>query len=75
MCELEVKTYESCTALGIASDAGNIRCVESLVGYGADVEAIDFNGRTPLYLVLVRKNMKPLSDWTKHLNEVEIFVL
>ena len=41
-----------------------------MVGYGADVGATDFQKNTPLHFVLGKKNMKPLSEWTPHLNEV-----
>ena len=74
MCELNKKTYEGCTALCLASDEGNVGSIECLVGYGADVEAQDSKGSTPLYLVVHNKNMKPLSEWTRHLNEVVLRV-
>ena len=45
-------------------------CVEGLVGYGADVNATDLESRTPLLFVLAKKDMKPLSDWTPHMNKV-----
>ena len=69
---MEKKTYEGCSALGIACDAGNIVAIECLVGYGADVNAKGNDGRSLLHLVLGRKNMQPLSEWNLHLNEVVI---
>ena len=72
-CELELKTYEGWTALQVACIQGYVRCVECLVGYGADVQAPDANGSTVLHIVLHEKDMKPLSNWTNHLNEVKTF--
>ena len=54
----------------MATAEGQIRSVECLVGYGADVEVKDHKGITPLHLVMAKKNMKPLSSLTPHLNEV-----
>ena len=73
-CELEKKTYEGWTALHLAALEGHIRCVENLVGYGASLETTDPKGSTALHMVLGRRNMKPLSDWTLHLNEVNFTV-
>ena len=72
MCELDTKTYEGSTPLCLASDEGNCANIECLVGYGADIEAADSKGNSPLHFVLRNKNMKPLSQWTKHLNEVNM---
>ena len=71
LCEIDKKTYDMWTALHLACFEGNVRCVECLVGYGADVGALSARGSTPLHLVLNKKGMKPLSEWTKFLNEVE----
>ena len=54
----------------VATGEGHIRSVECLVGYGADVEVKDDKGITPLHLVMAKKNMKPLSPLTPHLNQV-----
>ena len=40
------------------------------MGYGADVEATDSMKNTPMHFVLAKKNMKELSKWTVHLNQV-----
>ena len=69
-CEVDRKNFADQTPLHIASREGHIKSLECLVGYGADVEVTDLQGNTPLHFVLAKKNMKPLSDWTLHLNEV-----
>ena len=70
VCDLEKRTYEGYTALILACERGNVRCVEHLVGYGADVQATTTEENSPLHFVLSKKDMKPLSQWTPHLNEV-----
>ena len=67
---MEKKTYEGFTALHVASNEGNIRAIECLVGYGADVGAQESQGITSLHLILSKMNMKPLSEWTPYLNKV-----
>ena len=74
-CELELKNHEGWTALQVACIQGYVRCVECLVGYGADVQAPDANGSTVLHIVLHEKDMKPLSNWTNHLSEVKTSTL
>ena len=69
---MERKSYDGYTALHLACERGNVRCVEYLVGYGADVGATSARGNPPLYVVINKKNMKPLSKWTPHLNEVYV---
>ena len=46
--------------------------MESLVGYGADAGALDSEGVTSLHLLLAKRNMKPLSEWTLYLNKVRV---
>ena len=70
-CELDKKAYNGWSALQTACYDGNIRSIECLVGYGADPQAADFDGTTPLHFVLAMKNMKPLSERTPHLNKVK----
>ena len=70
-CQIDMPTMGTNeTPLHIAAREGQIRCVESLVGYGADVKANDVVGNTSLHLVLAKRNMKPLSECTLQLNEV-----
>ena len=69
-CDLDYTSYTGFTALFIACKEGNTRSVECLVGYGADLNIADELGNTALHFVLAKKNMKPLSDWTPHLNKV-----
>ena len=63
-------TYDGATALHLACVKGNVRSIECLVGYGAAVELTDDKGLTPLHYVIAQAEMKPLSEWTRHLNEV-----
>ena len=72
-CDLEKKTYIELSPLVVASREGTTRCVECLVGYGADVKSTDALKNTSLHFVLAKKNMKPLSEWTLHLNKVWSF--
>ena len=58
------------TPLILAVDGGNTKCVQFLVGYGASISVANSTGNTLLHIVLGRKNMKPLSEWTTYLNEV-----
>ena len=45
--------------------------MQYLVGYGAKVHIAGPNGNTPLHLVLGKQDMKPLSEWSTYLNEVQ----
>ena len=69
-CDIEAKTITLRTALHGACREGLTRCVEQLVGYGANVTVADLLQNTPLHYLLGKKNAQPLSDWTPHLNEV-----
>ncbi|CAI7989108.1 E3 ubiquitin-protein ligase MIB2 [Geodia barretti] len=73
-CDLEKKTHQGFNALHLASIEGNIRSMESLVGYGADAGALDSEGVTSLHLLLAKRNMKPLSEWTLYLNKFHEYV-
>jgi ankyrin repeat protein len=73
-CDMNIRTHMGQAPLHIATGEGHIRSVECLVGYGADVEVKDRKGITPLHFVLAKKNMKPLSPATPHLNEVHEMV-
>ena len=59
------------TPLLLACKEGNTRCLESLVGYGADLSISDERDGTPLHFILAKSSMKPLSEWTPHLNKVD----
>ena len=64
-------TYLEFHALHFGCIEGYSRVIERLVGYGADVMALDVKKLTPLHFVMVTKDkMKPLSEWTPHLNQV-----
>ena len=58
------------TPLCVAATENSSRCVEALVGYGADVTLANSNGHTPLHHVLNSMEIKTLSEWTLHLNKV-----
>lgn len=67
---MDIKNFADQSPLHVASREGYPRSIECLVGYGADVGVTDQQGNTPLHYILAKKNVKPLSDWTLHLNEV-----
>ena len=71
---MEKKSYLGFTALHLASIEGSIRSIEYLVGYGADAGATDTDGVTSLHLLLVKRNLKPLSEWTPYFNKVRMKV-
>ena len=60
-CDWEIRTSLHCTWP-----------VHKVWGYRADVGAGNKVGNTPLHFVLAKKNMKPLSQWTPHLNKVRV---
>ena len=70
-CDLDARTYIKSTPLLLACKEGNTRCLESLVGYGADLSISDERDGTPLHFILAKSSMKPLSEWTPHLNKVD----
>jgi hypothetical protein len=63
------------TALHLAAQEGHSALVELLVGYGADVNAADEHGNTPLMLVVALKKMKPLDQNSPHLKQIEEVLL
>ena len=42
------------------------------MGYGADIQARDPHEVTSLHLILAKRSVKPLSEWTLYLNKVRI---
>jgi hypothetical protein len=51
--EVDVNLYRNikgCTALYGAAHEGNVRCMQVLIGYGADVEARTVGGRSPIMI-------------------------
>ena len=62
-CDLDAKNvHAGLTALHIATQRGYSRILEYLVGYGADVNTVDYVGMTILHMVVSGKNMnQPLS--------------
>ncbi|CAI8033700.1 E3 ubiquitin-protein ligase MIB2 [Geodia barretti] len=73
-CELDTTTYIHHTALLTVCKEGFTRCVEALVGYGADPNIADERDGTSLHFILAKRNMKPLSRWTPQLNKFHEYV-
>ncbi|CAM9674311.1 unnamed protein product, partial [Choristocarpus tenellus] len=55
---LEQKTSSGCTALCMAVIAGKLEVVGQLLDAGADIDAPDGKGRSPLYLAASGGNAK-----------------
>ena len=58
------------TALHFAVHQGHSRITERLVGFGANLDAQDSDGDTPLHVTLVRETVDPLSADTPQLKKV-----
>ena len=58
--ETDGKTDNGQTALHISAYEGFPKVLEPLIEYGADVNAVDKEGNTPLHLILNQKNMNPI---------------
>ena len=69
-CDLDVKNACEQTALHIALIAGHLVVAELLVGYGADINAADKDGDTPLHYVFVLHNVAAPSKYTPQLLKV-----
>ena len=50
------------TPLHCAAIEGYGAVIEALVGYGADLNAVDLQGSTALHIILIKKNGKPPSE-------------
>ena len=61
----------SFTPLHLAAQRGYSRIIESLVGYGADVNATAGDGQTALHLVLTLKSMRQASQDTPEFEKVQ----
>ena len=59
------------TSLHITSIEGHSHIIECLVGHGVDVNARDTDGNTTLHIVLIKKNARPLSQYTPQMNKVQ----
>ena len=46
----------------MAAIEGHCNVIERLVGFGADLNCVDNEGNTPLHVVFIKKNTKPLID-------------
>ncbi|XP_057979333.1 protein VAPYRIN-like [Malania oleifera] len=55
---LDGKDKEGRTALHVAASRGNARCVELLIGAGADMDARSNDGRTALYIAAANGNRR-----------------
>ena len=69
-CKPNAQNIAGQTPLHVASETAHPRMIEWLVGYRADPTGADINGVTLLHLILARKNMDDLSQWTPELNHV-----
>lgn len=59
------------TALHLAIQYGNTSVIEQLVKYGADVNARDASGMTPLYMIIMYRNSLDIpSNATPELKKV-----
>lgn len=70
ICEIDAVTHAGMTALHIAVHQGHSRIVERLVGFGANLNAQDSDGDTPLHLTLLREAVDTLSADTPQLKKV-----
>ena len=52
---------------------GHSRVIERLVGCGAELNCVDNDGNTPLYIVLAKKNAEPATVKTPQLSKVESY--
>ncbi|XP_038061716.1 E3 ubiquitin-protein ligase MIB2-like [Patiria miniata] len=59
-CNKELKTIAGQTALHMAIDKTNNKCIEALVNNGANVNAQDGDGDTSLHLVMMKASMKDI---------------
>ena len=55
----------------VAAIEGHCRVIERLVGFGADLNHVDNDGNTPLHIVFIKKNAKPLND-APQMNKVQL---
>lgn len=69
-CDIDARNAGKLTPLHIAVHEGYIKIVERLVGFGANVNATDEDGNTPLHLALVRDTMQQPSSDTPHVKKV-----
>lgn len=65
-----MKNSKEQTALHIALVAGQLSIAEQLVGYGADMNAVDRDGDTPLHYAFVLPKMAAPSKDTPQLLKV-----
>jgi len=69
-CDIDAKNAGKLTPLHIAVHEGHIKIVERLVGFGANVNATDEAGNTPLHLALARDTMQQPSNDTPQMKKV-----
>ena len=67
-----MKNVREQTALHVALIAGQLSIAERLVGYGADMDAVDKDGDTPLHYAFVLPKMAAPSKDTPQLLKVII---
>lgn len=69
-CDIDARNAEKLTSLHIAVHEGYIKIVERLVGFGANLNATDEDGNTPLHFALVRDTMQQPSNDTPQVKKV-----
>ena len=72
-CEVDAKTEKGYTALHGGVLSGNLKIVEKLVKHGANVNAQDNDGDTPMHLLSMTARLneiKPITSDTPELLEV-----
>ena len=70
-CDIDAGNAIKLTPLHIAVHEGHITIVERLVGFGANVNATDEPGNTPLHLALAKSTMQQPSNDTPQMIKVE----
>lgn len=68
--DINVRNDQRRTPLHTAVIEGYPRVIEKLVGYGAELNAVEDEGNTPLHITLIKKAMKPINDDTSVMNKV-----
>ena len=69
-----MKNSREQTALHVALIAGQLVVAEQLVGYGADIDAVDKDGDTPLHYAFVLPKMAAPSNDTPQILKVYIII-
>lgn len=74
-CDLNIKSLKGYTALHGAIISGGLKAIEKLVGCGADVNAQDNDGDSPLHLIRHSKAEEQVTDSTPEMIKVHVHIL